>query len=74
VIAVSAIGLRSAFPPGSVGEADVALPVSTADPDIFVAAFTNVGPQIKFAAPGVGIVSTVPGGFTAMSGTSMSAQ
>jgi subtilisin len=42
-------------------------------PHLFLAGFTNVGPQIKVTAPGVGIVSTVPGGYTPMSGTSMAA-
>lgn len=73
VIAVSAIGLRSSFPSDSVEQAEVARPSCRADPDIFLSAFTNTGPQIKLTAPGVGIVSTVPGGFQSMSGTSMSA-
>ncbi len=72
-IAVSAIGLRSSFPNGALEQSEIASPSSTADPDIFLAAFTNIGPQIKLTAPGVGIVSTVPGGFQSMSGTSMSA-
>lgn len=72
-LAVSAIGTRDHFPAGSVEEADVARPFSTIDPGIFLSSFTNVGPQIKLTAPGVGIVSTVPGGYAPMSGTSMAA-
>jgi subtilisin len=41
------------------------------DPLNFVADFSNVGPEIDLIGPGVGIVSTVPGGYAPMSGTSM---
>ena len=37
----------------------------------FIAAFSNIGPEIDVTGPGVGVVSTVPGGYAPMSGTSM---
>jgi subtilisin family serine protease len=41
------------------------------DRNNFIAAFSNVGPQVDLTGPGVGIVSTVPGGYAALDGTSM---
>jgi hypothetical protein len=35
------------------------------------ALFSNIGPEIDLTGPGVGIVSTVPGGYAALGGTSM---
>jgi subtilisin len=69
-IGVSAMGRVGLFPPGSVEAGDVAPPYGR-DPLDFVAEFSNVGPEIDLIGPGVGIVSTVPGGYTPMSGTSM---
>jgi len=37
----------------------------------FVAAFSNVGPELDLTAPGVGVLSTWPGGYAALDGTSM---
>ncbi len=37
----------------------------------FVADFSNIGPETDLAGPGVGIISTVPGGYAAWNGTSM---
>ncbi len=37
------------------------------------APFSATGPHLALAAPGMGILSTVPGGYMAMSGTSMAA-
>jgi subtilisin len=71
--AVSALGVRGSFPPDTPEDADVSTPTSGVDKNVFLARFTNVGPQMKFVAPGVGVVSTVPGGFSPMSGTSMAA-
>jgi subtilisin len=52
----------------------VAAPYSKTDPDVFLANFSNVGPQIDFAGPGVEILSMIPdGGYAAGSGTSMAA-
>jgi subtilisin len=69
-IGVSAMGRLGLFPPGSVEAGDVAPPYGD-DPLNFVAEFSNVGPEIDLIGPGVGIISTVPGGYAPMSGTSM---
>jgi len=37
----------------------------------FIAAFSNIGRAIDLTGPGVGIISTVPGGYGVESGTSM---
>jgi subtilisin len=72
--AVSALGRIGTFPAGSLEQADVMLSPPGSDPAEFIAAFSNVGPQIAVAAPGVGVLSTLPGqGFGPMSGTSMAA-
>lgn len=74
--AVSAIGRTGTFPVGSLPEGDVDFfPPSTLAPTReFIAAFSNVGPQIAVTAPGVGVLSTMPNGsFGPLSGTSMAA-
>lgn len=74
-LVVSAMGRTSCFPTGAC---EYDLPQGT-DPDNFVAPFTNIGSgwnsgaQVSYIAPGVGIISTVPGGYGVMSGTSMAA-
>jgi subtilisin len=69
-IAVSALGRKGTFPKGSIEEGDVMGPFGT-DPAEFIAAFSNVGPQINLTGTGVGILSTVPDGYAPLSGTSM---
>jgi subtilisin family serine protease len=69
-IAVSALGRKGTFPRGSVDEGDVMGPFGT-DRDEFIAAFSNVGPEVDLTGTGVGILSTVPGGYAPLSGTSM---
>lgn len=74
VVAVSAIGIRGTYPATGAERFDAARPASLRWPHVYLAGFSNTGPQIDVAAPGVGIVSTVPGGaFAVMSGTSMAA-
>lgn len=74
-LVVSALGRDTCFPPDAC---ETAVPVGS-DPHDFVAPFTNVGAarnsgaRIALIAPGVGVVSTVPGGYGVMSGTSMAA-
>jgi len=71
-IAVSAMGRRGTFPSDSTEVADVAKPYGTSDPDSFMAAFSNFGPQISLTGPGAGILSTMPeDSYGVMSGTSM---
>ncbi len=69
-IAVSAMGRKGTFPSGSTETGDIAAPYGS-DKNNFIAAFSNVGPEIDLTAPGVGVLSTVPGGYAPMSGTSM---
>ena len=72
-LAVTALGRKGTFPTGAREEADIAAPAGS-DPDDFVAGFSNVGVDVDFIAPGVGIVSTVPGGgYAPRRGTSMAA-
>lgn len=72
--AVSAMGRTGTFPAGALAEAHVDPQPQGSDPALFIAGFSNVGPEIALTAPGVGDLSTVPGGeFGAMSGTSMAA-
>ena len=69
-IAVSAMGRKGTFPANSVQAASVVEPFGK-DADDFVADFSNVGEEVDFVGPGVGIVSTVEGGYAALDGTSM---
>jgi subtilisin family serine protease len=69
-IAVSAMGRKGTFPKGSVDDSAVAGPFGS-DPAEFIAAFSNVGPEVNLTGTGVGILSTVPDGYAPMSGTSM---
>lgn len=72
--AVSAMGRESTFPVGSLHDPEVLRPPSATDPDEFIAAFSNVGQDIRVTAPGVGVLSSLPGNaFGPMSGTSMAA-
>jgi subtilisin len=69
-IAVTALGRKGTFPKGCFSEDAIAAPYGT-DKDNFIGAFSNIGPQVNLTAPGVGIMSTVPGGYVVMDGTSM---
>ncbi|MFD2570576.1 S8 family serine peptidase [Spirosoma soli] len=69
-LAVGAMGRKGTFPANTTDAPNVAAPYGT-DKKNFVAAFSNIGPDVDFIAPGVGIVSSVPGGYAPLSGTSM---
>jgi subtilisin len=69
-LAVSAMGRTGTFP-GDAPESEYVAPPRGKDRRNFLASFTNVGPEIDLIGPGVAVVSTVPGGHAAMSGTSM---
>jgi subtilisin len=69
VVAVSALGRTGTFPRTAGGAAERRGPYGRDGAD-FVAAFSNIG-AIDVTAPGVGIVSTVPGGYLDLDGTSM---
>jgi len=68
--AVSAMGRIGMFPNGTEPEGSVAAPYGT-DKKNFIAEFSNIGPETDVTGPGVGVMSTVPGGYGVMSGTSM---
>ena len=70
--AVTALGRRGTFPSAAREAGDIGPPAGT-DPSDFFAGFSNYGQQVDFTAPGVGIVSTVPGGYAPDRGTSMAA-
>ncbi len=71
-LAVSAIGRVGSYPAGSTETMDALAPFSADDAAVFVAGFSNVGPELDLTGPGVGIVSTVPpAAYAVMSGTSM---
>jgi subtilisin len=69
--AVTALGRRGTFPPGSLEEGQFAAPAGTS-PEDFLAKFSNHG-EVDFTAPGLGVVSTIPGGHRPDQGTSMAA-
>ena len=71
---VTAMGREGTFPAGSPDDAEILHPPAATDPDEFVAAFSNIGPEVRITAPGVGVLSTLPHDhFGPMSGTSMAA-
>lgn len=73
VLAVSALGLRHALPLDTWEQSQVVSGSETQD-GYFSPQFSCFGPQIAVCAPGVGIVSTVPGNrYASDSGTSMAA-
>jgi subtilisin len=59
-IAVSALGVVGCFPPGSLCEGENIRPPHAANPDEFIAGFSNFGPEVAITAPGVGVISTLP--------------
>jgi subtilisin len=73
VMAVAAVGKLKEFPADSSHVLSV-VPQLIGSDDIFPANFSGMGPQIAVSAPGVAIVSTVPGGgYAAADGTSAAA-
>ena len=78
VVAVSAIGLKNTAPSGSLSATRLPTdPAKHGSRNLFLAEFSNFGSQVDCAAPGVGIISTVPERFdlvqpyAVMDGTSM---
>jgi subtilisin family serine protease len=69
-IAVSAMGRKNTFPSGVTQAETVAAPFGK-DKKNFIASFSNFGMEIDLTAPGVGIISTFPGGYAPLDGTSM---
>lgn len=70
-IAVSALGRKGTYPSDAVEVGDVMAPFATSDSNYYIASFSNVGPEIALTGPGDGIISTFPGGYAVMDGTSM---
>jgi subtilisin family serine protease len=78
-VAVSALGLLNTAPADSMpGQNQPDQPDRYGTGGLFLAAFSNVGPQLLCASPGNGIISTIPSNpeheapYADMSGTSMS--
>ena len=69
-LGVGAMGRKGTFPANTVDANEVMPPLGTDKKD-FVAAFSNIGNEVDFIAPGVSIISSVPLGYAPMSGTSM---
>jgi subtilisin len=70
VIAVSALGRKGTFPAQAAERDTVAGPFGN-DPKNFIASFSNIGTEVDVTGPGVGIMSTIVGGYAVMDGTSM---
>jgi subtilisin family serine protease len=58
---------RTSYPGATTG----VIGVAAVDAAFQHACFSNVGTYVDLAAPGVGILSTLPGGYAAWNGTSM---
>ncbi|MGH9280097.1 MAG: S8 family serine peptidase [Acidimicrobiales bacterium] len=69
-VAVAAVGRKGTFPSNAAASDEIAAPYGT-DKKNFAAKLSSVGPELDLTAPGVGIMSTVPGGYGEISGTSM---
>ncbi|MDX2032931.1 MAG: S8 family serine peptidase [Blastocatellia bacterium] len=70
-LAVSALGRKGTFPSDSTQNSDIQSPFGKPDKKNFIASFSNIGPEIDLTGPGVGVISTFPGGYAALDGTSM---
>jgi subtilisin family serine protease len=70
VITVSAVADFDGAP-GSLADQTVSWSSCTENDDDSLACFSNFGSMVEIAAPGVLILSTVPGGYATYSGTSM---
>ena len=77
-VAISALGLVGVVPQGSASYINIpTLPDRMTSVGLFLANFSNIGPEITCIAPGNGIISTVPASadlpspYFAMDGTSM---
>ncbi len=71
-VAVSALGRTGTFPDDAAEVDEITAPFGSDEAD-FIGGFSNVGPQVDLTGPGVAIISTYPGGYTEISGTSMAA-
>jgi subtilisin family serine protease len=69
-LAVSGAGRKGTFPSNAAASDEVSAPYGT-DRANFLGRFSNTGPQMDLTGPGVAIMSTFPGGYAEISGTSM---
>jgi len=72
VLAVGAVGKLREFP-SDTWHAHAIVPELIGNGGVFPAAFTGVGPHVAVAAPGVAVLSSVPGGYAALDGTGIAA-
>jgi len=73
VMAVAAIGQDARFPSNTY-HAQTVGPTGISTDGVFSAKFTCFGPEVRVCAPGVAVISTMPGhGYAAEDGTSMAA-
>ncbi len=73
LMAVGAVGRLKEFPADS-SHALAVIPHLIGADEVFAASFSATGPQVAVSAPGVAVVSTVPGGgYAAADGTSVAA-
>lgn len=70
VLAITAFGSMRAFPADSAHALRIGELRNDAS-GLFVPNFSSSGPQADFIAPGVAVISSVPGGYAAWDGTSM---
>ena len=73
VVLVAAAGNQGSSAPFYPAWLPNVMAVSATDQNDAIAWFSNVGPDIAVAAPGVDVLSTYPGGYQSLSGTSMAA-
>ncbi|MEP3784729.1 MAG: S8 family serine peptidase [Ascidiaceihabitans sp.] len=69
-IGISAVRRTDVLPVNAQAQQDITASRGTS-PDTFFAAFSCIGNSLNITGPGVGVVSTVPGGYGQLSGTSM---
>jgi len=72
VLAVGAVGKLREFPPDTC-HARTIMPELIGNGGLFPAAFTGLGPHVAVGAPGVAVLSSVPGGYAALDGTGIAA-
>lgn len=69
-VSVSALGFKGLWPQGAMQSGTVTEPLGKEQS--FIADFSNTGPEIDLAGPGVGVISTIPHDrYGVMDGTSM---
>ncbi|MFC4767622.1 S8 family peptidase [Effusibacillus consociatus] len=76
ILLIASAGNNGYDPKGTItypAAYDSVIAVGAVDPQNNRASFSSVGRQLELMAPGVGIESTVPGGYAVYSGTSMAA-